>query len=408
MKKLSIFVIAFLAVFALSACGGEEDSKVIEWINWDSGNRAIYEEIVAEFEKNSEYTIELTYPADYWAKVQTRVQGGDAPDLITLGFPEFKDYASQGALADISDLLSDGVVDRFDEGNLNAYKFDGKIMALPKDYNTYVVYYNEDLVINAIANDGTLKTPEQYIAAGEWTKDNFEKLAAGINALDGISGIALEQGRYKAWLPQFGADWINETTGNLNINTPEMAASLEWQRSIIKGEQYGALDQEALTTQSAGDRFKAGTLGMYVTGGWMTPQFVESGVNFNKARLPLFDDEPGYTWVDSVGLGVSASSEVKEGAVEFLEFFTDVFAQKKLAALAIPANQSEEVKQEYRTVFEGINNSEQLYYNQYPIYVFNNWGSNWNVLNTELDSFWNGTSTAAEVLSSANNKLDND
>ncbi|GAH13574.1 unnamed protein product [marine sediment metagenome] len=101
---------------------------------------------------NEEYPdvkVEIIRPADYWPKLMSMMAAGTPPDVFYMGFPEFVSYHEKGAILSLQSYIN--ADPNFNEpdffpGLLGAFKDrDTKeIFGIPKDWSTYVVYYNKE------------------------------------------------------------------------------------------------------------------------------------------------------------------------------------------------------------------------------------------------------------------------
>jgi multiple sugar transport system substrate-binding protein len=98
---------------------------------------------------------------DYWAKVQTQVAGGTAPDLGMADFGRLVSWAKNGTLLDITPYISSSKfpVDkeipgasaqyRWAEGEFNSGAANGKYYGLPSDAQSWIFAYNKKMFDDA-------------------------------------------------------------------------------------------------------------------------------------------------------------------------------------------------------------------------------------------------------------------
>ena len=105
--------------------------------------------IAAFEEQNPGITVDVqTAPFDdYFTELQTRIAGGDAPDVFELNYENFVSYASRDALLDLTDLAAAeaDLADRFYPRAYEAFQLDGKQYGLPASFSNVVLFYNKDL-----------------------------------------------------------------------------------------------------------------------------------------------------------------------------------------------------------------------------------------------------------------------
>ena len=170
---------AALAASTLAGCGGSgksDDTKSAdkkptasaEDTNWEGAKKAAdlsgkvtymhsgddYErEMYANVFKNYQayapnVEVEQMYvPSDYSTKLQTLAAAGNLPDLFWTGEAGVKSYYEAGMLADMNDILEEypQLTEDIIDGVLEFGNIDGKQVAFPKDWTSYVMYLNLDL-----------------------------------------------------------------------------------------------------------------------------------------------------------------------------------------------------------------------------------------------------------------------
>ena len=145
---------------------GDAATKLKFWMYGDSTELQVYKELVSEFNKIYEGSIEVKLQpksADGYSDALSLTLGGStAPDIFYVGETGFKDMAEQGMLMDISNFVKnskdyditnmwDSAVSRF-QYDVETKTNDGpnkKFYAVPKDIGPTVIFYNETMFKNS-------------------------------------------------------------------------------------------------------------------------------------------------------------------------------------------------------------------------------------------------------------------
>lgn len=141
MKKLfTILIVSILAISVVFAQGSSEatsSSKTTIAMTWwgDTLRNEVYEKVIDEFEKaNPAITVNRPYSTwnNYFDKLSTQMAGGVAPDLIGMHQRYASEYASRGALLDLTPYVESGVLDlsNVHSSIVENGKIDGKLYML--------------------------------------------------------------------------------------------------------------------------------------------------------------------------------------------------------------------------------------------------------------------------------------
>lgn len=309
---------------AAGAEEGTEKTTTVRYMNFSAndGHEADLDAIVAAFEEeNPDIDVEVeTLPyADYFTELQTAVAGGTVADTFELNYENFVTYATNGALAELSDVDA-GV---FTPSLLEAFTLDGTQYGLPASYSNVVLFYNKGLFDAAGLEYPTADwTWAQEQAAAEALTDT----AAGV--WGDYQPISFHE-FYKT-LAQSGGEFFNADKTEATFAGPEGIEAATW----LVGKSGATMPTEADgagTPDFDSNLFTEGKLGMLHSGIWMFGGFGEAeGLDWDIAV------EPGNTTDASAlftnGVVVSAASEQAEAAQEWIEFLTasDTTVQTRL------------------------------------------------------------------------------
>lgn len=411
---LSIFSISLFAGGQQEAVTGDKKAAAggtVTFMMWGgAGEKETVEGYLAPFlEQNPDITVEIITPPNYGDVLQTMIAGKTPPDICYLGFPEFVQYHKEGQLtnlqkyADKSTLFS---ADDFNPAHLKSFSdvSTGDLYAVPKDWSTYVVYYNEDMFRNA-----GLPTPLELYNKGEWTMDKFLEVAQALTT-DDVSGLLFNYGRWKTFIPYFAPDWIESET-KLHINTPEFIQAINYINDL--NVRYGVNPTpDQLQDISPADRFAQQKGAMYIIGRWMTMRYLKDDLPFgwNVVPMPTMNGK-AHTWVDMVGYAIPKDAKNPDAAWRVIEYLTGVEGQSAVAASghAIPIRLSVADSGAFlRSVRAGFNNEAFIAIKDAaPILVFNNFVKIfYDTMGTKLNMVFTGQETAEAVCAELQKTVD--
>lgn len=410
MKKwwsLSVLLLVFMIslIGCSSESGGEEsesdESKTeITYYSFSAtpNYEDVLEDIVAAFEEenpNIKVNTELTAYSDYFTKLQTRIAGGNAPDVFELNYENFVQYASKGTLADLSSFIEKD--DNFNPDQLNqeafeAYQYDGKQYGMVESFSNVLTFYNKDLFDEAGVDYPTK----------DWTWE--DELAAAKKITDEENNVwgtyaPVTMNEYFKIAAQNGGELFNEE-GEPTVNNEANLEALNYM--VEKVTESGVSPSPAeMSGQAPADLFLNGQLGIVHTGIWMFDAFKDASFEWDVA-LEAGNTQKAHHFFAN-GLAVSADTDKKEAAYKFAAFMS---ASEQVAELRVenswelPAITDEDILQPYleqnppenrEAVFEALDTLVL------PPAV-NDWSKVSDVTNQEFEKALNGDKTTEEVL----------
>ena len=134
--SLGIAVHAEKVTITLMMWGGAVEEQEVR------GYLAAFNEVYSDIE------VQIIRPADYWPKLMSMLAAGTPPDVFYMGFPEFVEYHAKDTLLNLQPYVE--ATPDFNEidffpGLLDAFRDreTGELYGIPKDWSTYVLYYNK-------------------------------------------------------------------------------------------------------------------------------------------------------------------------------------------------------------------------------------------------------------------------
>jgi sn-glycerol 3-phosphate transport system substrate-binding protein len=340
--RRAILAAAWVAtLFAIIGTAAAEPIELQWWHAMTAANAAVVNQIAADFNASqNEYKIEPVFKGSYAETMNAGIaafRAGKAPDILQIfevGTATM--MAAKGAVVPVYQLMKDAG-EPFDP---NAYlpavtgyysTADGKMLSLPFNSSTAIVYWNKALFKKAgLDPDHPPKTwPETFAAA--------EKLrAAGVPCgftAAWISWTQLEQ--FSAWhnLPFASkADGFDGPDALLEFNNPTVVRHIA---SLAAAERDKSFDYGGRTSEPEG-KFVNGECGMIQTSSGAYGIF-KSGTKFEfgMTELPYYPDVPGAPQNSIIGgasLWIMAGKTSREykGVAKFFTSLSQTDLQQKL------------------------------------------------------------------------------
>lgn len=345
-KKLLSLALAATMGLSLVACGSQPSSSVSESVSenvqtggssedsvtltmacWGSELDAkTYQERAALLhEKYPEITLEvMNLPNDgYDAKIQTMLASNDAPDIIQVA-ESSNSYASKGVFADLGQLAQDAglnLEERFG-GATEAYKWQGKLYAMPDRSGAMVLYYNRDMFDAA-----GVEYPTK-----EWTWDDFLAAAQALTVTgdDGVvSQYGFAAGGWWPWWMSFmyqnGGRILDENMENVVVNSPENIEAINFYTDLVHKYKVAPSADDysrfGLKDGQPDPLFAQGHTAMCLTGYWNIGS-LSSVEEINWDVAPLWKNKESATFSFGSGLAIPENCENKEAAFKAIEFLT--------------------------------------------------------------------------------------
>jgi len=165
------------------------------------------------------------------------------------------DYLGDSSLTDPAWFDPDDIIPSWRE----AASADGKLYGVPYDGEATIQFYRKD-VYDQHGLKGA-ETFDEYVANAAAIHDPQNRLWGA--ALRGFAGPGQNMYIYPSIFRAFGGEWF-DANGNLNWNTPEALAALEWYVSLLN--TYAPSGVENWNWPDLGDAFSQGTVGSYIDG----------------------------------------------------------------------------------------------------------------------------------------------
>jgi len=353
LKRVIGAMTAVATVAFAAACGSSDSGDAasggnvtLEFAQWWGAELPAgeFDKIVNDFTaQNPNIKIKLL-SAPYASTKQQLITGAASktlPDVVGLDGAWVNDFAKQGAITDMSKLMTDA---SYDAGQLaSQVQIGGKTYMIPVVNFVYPLFVNKDLLAKA----GVAKTPT--------TRTEFLDAAKKISALGGdVKGWALPldtavpngvQNDVMSWLWASGGSMLQD--GKPALQTPAVKSVVEYVKSL---NDAGVIAPGSLTMkeQDKVEKFTNGQVGMMIDSLAHINLIKKNQPNlkFEVAALPAEDGYTGKRGIPyaSWGVGISDSTKHKAEAWKFVSYLMSQETNAKLATIAngFPGNKNAE------------------------------------------------------------------
>jgi multiple sugar transport system substrate-binding protein len=277
--------------------------------------------------------IEASDREDLLARLSTSFAGGTPPDLFLLNYRFYAQFAAKGVLEPLEDRVNTSRVFRqrdFYSQALDAFRFGGKLVCMPQNISSLVVYYNRSMFQEA-------GVPEP--AAG-WTWDQMVTAAKALTRdVDGDGrvdryglGVDPEIIRLAPFVWSAGGRLVDDTARPSAFALQSPAAVAAMQRFLdLRGVHQVVPTQAEVAAEDLEARFQNGRLGMIMSSRRSTPTFRQiTTFDWDIAALPRHDQPASVLHSDAYCM--TTASQNKDTAWRFMEFALGPDGQRITAA----------------------------------------------------------------------------
>jgi len=339
---------AATTLLALAGCSSSSDAPsdggdvTIEFAQWwepelpDGQFRALMD----TFEKENP-GIKVDLVSGPYASTKEQLFAGAAsgtmPDVVGLDGAWVSDFAKQGVIADLSQLMSDA---GFDDSQLaSQIKVDGSTYMIPVVNFVYPMFTNDAILSQA----GVTAPPS--------TRTEFEDAAKKIKALGGdasgwVLPLSLEapngvQNDVMSWVWASGGSMLKDGKPDLtNADVTSAADYVQqlWNDGVIAPGSFTMKEQDKV------EEFTNGRVGMMIDSLAHINLIRQSNpdLKFSISAIPAEDGFTGERGIPyaSWGIGVAENSEHKDAAFKLVQFLMgkDVNSELSTMAKAFPGN----------------------------------------------------------------------
>lgn len=313
---------------------GTSDAKASGTINfyyWDDKQSDGVNGIIELFNKeNPDIKVVATQipSGEYWTKLQTSLPTGTGPDVFWMN-RNVPDYISADLVADLTDRIEEAGIDMsvFPQFARDLYSRDGRIYAIPKDYDGIGLFYNK-----AIFDEMNVEYPKDDMSWEELldlaqkttTESHYGFAATNTGNVCYQNFIYSNEGRISS------ADNVG-----CEVNEAPSVEAIQFLHDMMYKYKVSPSYSE-MKEMSANDMFASGQIAMITNGSWKLQSFAEAlGDDLGICTMPV-SKVPAIT-VHGVGYCISTKTQNMDACWEFVKFCASPEAQKATADSAIPA-----------------------------------------------------------------------
>jgi len=254
--------------------------------------------------------------------VQQLSQGfaaGDPPDVFYVSTDQLAGWASNGSLHPYGDQLSNK--DDFHASLRENFTYDGQLYCAPKDFSTLALVINTDAWEAAGLGDDDVPT----------TWDQLAEVAAKLTTDEQVGlSFGPEYQRIGVFMAQAGGALVSEDGSSAVVDSPENLQALEFVKQMMAD---GVLKYPAeIGAGWGGEAFGSGAAAMTIEGNWIVGALRNDfpDTPYRVVELPAGPKGQGTLQFTNCW-GIAADSDMKDAAVELVEFLTSTEQQIEFA-----------------------------------------------------------------------------
>ena len=336
LPRRPVRLLAALLLFA--GCGGDEPSAdgdaVVHLRAWahagrEAERRVLRDQVAAFNASRGDVRLRLTLipEGSYNAQVQAAALADDLPDVLELDGPFVANYAWQGRLRPLDDLLPPGLADDLLPSIVAQGTWRGKLYAVGRYDSGLALFVRR----GAVAQAG-LRLPAG--PADAWTAAEFDTLLARLAAHDPDGRVLDLKLNYRGeWFTYAFAPLLRSAGGGLvrREGTPRAAGLLDGSASVAAMTALQRWIAAGRVDRNLDDRaFVDGRVALSWVGHWEWPRYREVwGDDLALAPLPDLG-EGTRTGQGSWAWGIKARCAAPEAAAAFLGF---LFTGERILAM---------------------------------------------------------------------------
>ena len=284
-NQISMLLATACAASLLAACGGsgstttdsssaadttataasyyesaQKPDKLVWWVHDGMHQEDGSEQWIAEFDAKTGIDLELDFidNNEYTKKLELAYASDTVPDTFDLNGETLGNYAAQGAIADLTDLVHEsGLYDKVDKNLWDALTVNGKIYGVPRETPSAIVTYVRKDWLDRLGMD-VPTTYDEFIEMLTRFKNEIPECTAPYTAPGLKSTQALPEFYQGATADYVKVDgkWVD------GMAQDNMLTALQ---NLQDAYTAGLIDQEAITntTSACRDEWYAGTVGCF-------------------------------------------------------------------------------------------------------------------------------------------------
>ncbi len=339
-----------------SGCAPEEDALTF-FFAANPDERDARMRIVDEFQRRHpdiKVRAVLSAPG-VMQQLSTFCAGGKCPDVLMAWDLTYAELAARGVLLDLNTMLardqafaaelkSDGVAPLYD-----AFAFNGGQYALPEQWSGNYLFYNKRLFAEAGVPPppGTWDRPWNFTQFLDTARALTKRTGSGRAAQWGFVNVFVSYYSAGLFAMNNGVPWSTplKNPAHFNFDDAAFIEAVQFYADLANRHKV-APNASEVQSMSTPDLFASGRAAMAMGGHWRYQTFIRAkDLDFDVTSLPVGprrQGQPAHSDIGSTGLAISASSQRKEQAWEFVKFATGPVGQALIgeSSLFVPVLQS--------------------------------------------------------------------
>jgi ABC-type glycerol-3-phosphate transport system substrate-binding protein len=288
-------------------------------------------------------------------QLATFCAGGKCPDVLMAWDLTYAELAARGVLLDLNTMLArdQAFAAELKSDNIGAlydtFTFNGGQYALPEQWSGNYLFYNKRLFAEA----GVPAPPRTW--EQPWTFAEFLDTARALTKRNG-SGRTTQWGFVNIFVSYYSAGLFAMNNGvpwstplknpiHFNFDHDAFIEAVQFYADLANKHKV-APNASEVQSMSTPDLFAAGKAAIAMGGHWRYQTFIRAdGLDFDVTSLPVGprrQGQPAHSNIGSTGLAISASSQRKEQAWEFVKFASGPVGQALIgeSSLFVPVLRS--------------------------------------------------------------------
>lgn len=336
-KYLSLLIIFISIILIASSCGKKK--PLLRVALWDDLQRPFEEQLAEKFMKENsgiDVKVEMTPWDTYFTKAETAAQGGEMADILWMDLTSFGRFASSGIILPIDDMVSASGVDLsvYPAISVDAYRYNGKLYALPRDIDSICVFYNK-----MIFDKAGIPYPKDGWAWEDMVKTGKQIRAKVKDVHPLVFDLSAGQMCWYNIIGQNGGTILTSDKKKSGWSKPVALESIKMVKKLIDD---GVLpSSEQLSDLQPLELFQSDKIAMYYDGSWSALPIFENEIvrdHVGVVEMPIIKQKE--TAAHSVGYLIAAKTRYPQEAFKLVRFLTNKESQEFFAktGVVIPAN----------------------------------------------------------------------
>lgn len=394
-----------------TAAAQEPAGTVSFMVSGDPAELVAYQTLTAAFEsKYPTIKIDLIHipsQSDYSKRLAADLAAGNPADVVLINYRRYASLAAKGALEPVNDYLAKSSIihpEDFYAEATTPFTWAGKLMCIPQNISSLVVFYNKNLFDQA-----SLAYPKD-----DWSWDDFLNTALKLTKdLDG-DGVTDQYGlgtepsivRLVPFIWQNGSNVVDSANEPTRLILDEPLAFKATQFFVeLQTKHHVVPNQEAESAENSEARFQNGRLAMFLNSRRGVPAYREiTAFDWDVAALPRKYVPAGILHAD--GYCMPASNKNKDLVWKFIEYANSPAGQAIIAQTGrtVPSLRSVAESSAFLDPNAKPKNS-RVFVDTIPfiraVPATETWGDIESIVDEELERAFYGTATLEEAVQAA-------